>query len=240
MPSFRTALSSLVLRLAAPSVSLRRDTTAVTSNTATGRPAPAHFITEERHVDAAAHSVCALLDFAPPLPANSAAAVVRRRSMSFALHTPPTHARASSHDPLPSEHAPEPAVPAAPLFTLTPTRSLRPRRHLRSRSSATKSTGSFTSCAPSLGAVYPPVQQLRLRARALYKELFYLAKEYPDPSYPIHQKLHGCFLAHVGADEERLRAGLAKAEFIKKELEAMYSMRKYRAMKRNYYDEPAQ
>ncbi|GAA6011751.1 hypothetical protein JCM10207_004232 [Rhodosporidiobolus poonsookiae] len=225
MPCFRTALSSLVLRLSAPSVGLRGDTTAVTSNTATGRPAPAHFTTEERHVDAAAHSVCALFDFAPPLPANSAVAVVRRRSTSFAIRTPPKHARTSSQDPLPSEHAPEPAVPAGALFTLTPTRSLRPRRHLGSRSSANKSSA---------------VHQLRLRARALYKELFYLAKEYPDPSYPIHQKLHGCFLAHVGADEERLRAGIAKAEFIKKELEAMYSLRKYRAMKRNYYDEPAQ
>ncbi|GAA6028763.1 hypothetical protein JCM8097_007383 [Rhodosporidiobolus ruineniae] len=84
------------------------------------------------------------------------------------------------------------------------------------------------------------VQQLRYRARALYKELFYLAKEYPDPNYPIHQKLHGCFLAHVGADEKRLEEGIRKAEFIKKELEAMYSLRKYRAMKRNYYDEPTQ
>ncbi|GAA5972046.1 hypothetical protein JCM11641_002470 [Rhodosporidiobolus odoratus] len=80
--------------------------------------------------------------------------------------------------------------------------------------------------------------QLRHRARALYKELFYLAKEYPDPSYPIHQKLHGCFLAHVGADEKKVEEGIKKAEFIKRELEAMYSLRKYRALKRNYYDEP--
>ncbi|GAA5908792.1 hypothetical protein JCM6882_008208 [Rhodosporidiobolus microsporus] len=79
-----------------------------------------------------------------------------------------------------------------------------------------------------------------LRARALYKELHYLAREYPDPNYPIHKKLHGCFLAHVGGDEEKVEAGIRKAEFIKKELEAMYSLRKYRAMKRNYYDEPTQ
>ncbi|TKA51352.1 hypothetical protein B0A53_05283 [Rhodotorula sp. CCFEE 5036] len=82
------------------------------------------------------------------------------------------------------------------------------------------------------------VQQLRLRARALYKELFYLAKEYPDPNYRATERLHKCFLAHVGADRERLEAGIAKADFIKRELEAMYSLRKYRAMKQRYYDEP--
>ncbi|GAA5875750.1 hypothetical protein JCM8547_007057 [Rhodosporidiobolus lusitaniae] len=84
------------------------------------------------------------------------------------------------------------------------------------------------------------MHQLRLHARALYKELYYLGKEYPDPSYPIHQKLHSCFLAHVGADEKKVEEGIRKAEFIKRELEAMYSLRKYRAMKRNYYYEPQQ
>lgn len=85
------------------------------------------------------------------------------------------------------------------------------------------------------------IQQLRYQARRLYKEvslalpfpslssrsptypgqlaplqLFYLAKEYPDPNYPIHKKLHACFLAHVGGDEEKLTEGIKKAEFIKK------------------------
>ncbi len=50
----------------------------------------------------------------------------------------------------------------------------------------------------------------------LASQLHYLARDYPDPNYPIHQKLHNCFLAHVGADEERLKQGLAKADFIKK------------------------
>jgi hypothetical protein len=48
------------------------------------------------------------------------------------------------------------------------------------------------------------------------EQLFYLAKEYPDPAYPIHQKLHSCFLAHVGADEKKLEEGVRKAEYIKK------------------------
>ncbi|GAA5920630.1 hypothetical protein JCM1841_006965 [Sporobolomyces salmonicolor] len=84
------------------------------------------------------------------------------------------------------------------------------------------------------------VQQLRYRARALYKELHHLAKEYPDPNYPIHKKLHGCFAAHIGADREKLEQGIKKAEFIKGELEAMYYLRKYRAMKASYYSSDEQ
>ncbi|GAA6060362.1 hypothetical protein JCM10212_004546 [Sporobolomyces blumeae] len=81
----------------------------------------------------------------------------------------------------------------------------------------------------------PRAPELRFQARRLYKELFYLAKEYPDPNYPIHAKLHSCFLAHVGADRAKLEQGIHKAEFIKKELEALYSLKKYRAMKGRYY-----
>ncbi|KAK4046928.1 hypothetical protein OIV83_005719 [Microbotryomycetes sp. JL201] len=81
------------------------------------------------------------------------------------------------------------------------------------------------------------VHSLRLQARALYKELHYLGREYPDPSYQIHKKLHACFLAHVGADRDKLEQGIAKAQFIKRELESMYFLRKYRAMKGRYYDQ---
>ncbi|EMS21204.1 uncharacterized protein RHTO_02075 [Rhodotorula toruloides NP11] len=82
------------------------------------------------------------------------------------------------------------------------------------------------------------LQQLRFQARRLYKELHYLGREYPDPNYRFTERLHKCFGAYVGADRERIEEGLKKAEFIKKEIEAMYSLRKYRAMKQRYYDEP--
>jgi hypothetical protein len=58
------------------------------------------------------------------------------------------------------------------------------------------------------------------------KQLFYLAKEYPDPVYPIHQKLHSCFLAHVGADEKKLEEGVRKAEYIKKGAFSSFSSRR--------------
>lgn len=66
-------------------------------------------------------------------------------------------------------------------------------------------------------------------------QLHYLARNYPDPTYPIHERLHSCFLAHVGADDAKVEAGILKAEFIKKELEALYFLKKYRAMKGRYY-----
>lgn len=80
---------------------------------------------------------------------------------------------------------------------------------------------------------------LKFKARRLYKELHYLGHNYPDPSYPFHTRLHSCFLSHVGGDEEKLEAGIRKAEHIKKEIEALYFLKKYRAMKGRYYgDEP--
>ncbi|SCV73409.1 BQ2448_7335 [Microbotryum intermedium] len=80
------------------------------------------------------------------------------------------------------------------------------------------------------------LRQLKFQARNLYKELQYLAREYPDKNYPIQKKLHGCFSAFVGADRDKVELGIKRAEFIKKELEALYFLRKYRAMKKTYYN----
>ena len=38
--------------------------------------------------------------------------------------------------------------------------------------------------------------------------------------------------------EEKIKDLLGRAEFVKKELEAMYMLKKYRAMKQRYYEEP--
>ncbi|KAM0748025.1 hypothetical protein T439DRAFT_383074 [Meredithblackwellia eburnea MCA 4105] len=79
--------------------------------------------------------------------------------------------------------------------------------------------------------------QLRFRARQLYKELLYMSREYNQgllPDYPIHERLRRCFGAFVGADDDKVREGIKKAEFIQKELEALYFLRKYRAMKRRF------
>lgn len=90
---------------------------------------------------------------------------------------------------------------------------------------------------------------LRFQARQLYKEvgrfessipfrahplpqLLYLAKNYPGK--PIEKKLHTCFSQFIGGDEAKVLDGIKKAEYIKKELEMLYYIKKYRAMKSAY------
>lgn len=111
-------------------------------------------------------------------------------------------------------------------------------------------TRRYALSLPSVRSAAPPTH-----APSISLQLHYLAREYPDPSYPIHQKLHACFLGHVGKDRDKVEQGIKKAEFIKKgegdfdfqcwltrltlcmtaELEALYFLRKYRAMKGRYY-----
>lgn len=50
----------------------------------------------------------------------------------------------------------------------------------------------------------------------LLHQLLYLGRNYPDPSYPVKAKLRACFGAHTGGDEEKILAGIKKAEYIKK------------------------
>lgn len=46
-----------------------------------------------------------------------------------------------------------------------------------------------------------------------------MSREYNQgilPDYPIQQRLHRCFGAYIGADDERVKEGIRKAEFIQK------------------------
>jgi len=84
------------------------------------------------------------------------------------------------------------------------------------------------------------LQKLKFQARQLYKELHYLGRSYPDPSYRFHEKLRGCFGRHcnekIQGNEQELRRAIEKAEFVKKEIEALYFLKKYRAMLKRYPD----
>ncbi|SPO27035.1 uncharacterized protein UTRI_10496_B [Ustilago trichophora] len=95
----------------------------------------------------------------------------------------------------------------------------------------------------------PPLgHPLRARAIGLYKEvcatpsnrepafaLHRLGREYPDPKYNFLGKLRSMFAknAHL-TDEKEIKAKLDLAEFIKKETETLYSLKKYRTMRRRY------
>ena len=67
-------------------------------------------------------------------------------------------------------------------------------------------------------------------------QLFHLGHEYPDPNYQFSKRVHGCFVAtgsQVRTDEE-LQKAIEKAEFIKKEVEALIFLKKYRQSRRAF------
>ncbi|KAJ1035849.1 hypothetical protein NDA13_000508 [Ustilago tritici] len=85
----------------------------------------------------------------------------------------------------------------------------------------------------------PPLgHPLRARAIGLYKELHRLGREYPDSNYNFLGKLRGMFArnAHL-TDEKEIKAKLDLAEFVKKETETLYKLKKYRTMRRRYVKE---
>ncbi|OCH93079.1 hypothetical protein OBBRIDRAFT_750315 [Obba rivulosa] len=75
----------------------------------------------------------------------------------------------------------------------------------------------------------------RLRVIALYKELHRLGREYPDPAYNFHGKLRGLFEKnrHL-TDEQEIEKAIKLGEYIRNETLALYSLRKYRHLKRAY------
>ncbi|KNZ72157.1 LYR motif-containing protein 5A [Termitomyces sp. J132] len=80
----------------------------------------------------------------------------------------------------------------------------------------------------------------RLRALALYKELHRLGRDYPDPSYDFHGRIRRLYEKHRNlTDPEEIEKALRLADYIKKETLALYSLRKYRHLKRMYPETPS-
>ncbi|XP_014672060.1 PREDICTED: LYR motif-containing protein 5-like [Priapulus caudatus] len=77
---------------------------------------------------------------------------------------------------------------------------------------------------------------VRSRVIWLYKNLHYLGKEYPKGQEYFHDRLKAAFLKNKDVkDPEQIEMLLARGEYVMKELEALYKLRKYRAMKQRYY-----
>ncbi|KAF8920178.1 hypothetical protein CPB85DRAFT_1273770 [Mucidula mucida] len=75
----------------------------------------------------------------------------------------------------------------------------------------------------------------RTRVIALYKELITLGKEYPDPSYDFNRRIRQMFDKNRNlTDPEEIEKALKFGEYIKNETLALYSLRKYRHLKRMY------
>ncbi|KAL4913384.1 LYR motif-containing protein 5A [Aspergillus aurantiobrunneus] len=74
--------------------------------------------------------------------------------------------------------------------------------------------------------------ELRRQVINIYKELLNLGREYPQGYEYFRTRLHRAFSSQVHIqDEEQIRNGIARAEFVKK---GSYYLRRYRALKQRY------
>ncbi|KAF2629927.1 LYR motif-containing protein 5A [Macroventuria anomochaeta] len=76
---------------------------------------------------------------------------------------------------------------------------------------------------------------LRHQVIRIYKELLYLSRDYPQGYDWARSRLHKAFSsqAHL-KDEEAIRNGIKRAEFVRKEIEALYYLKRYRALRQRY------
>ncbi|KAM3422050.1 hypothetical protein BST61_g2426 [Cercospora zeina] len=73
---------------------------------------------------------------------------------------------------------------------------------------------------------------LRHNVIRIYKELLYLGREYPLGYSYFRPRLHKAFMSKASlSDEDQIRKSIAQAEYVKKEIEALYYLKRYRALK---------
>ncbi|KAI5468089.1 hypothetical protein BGZ63DRAFT_419728 [Mariannaea sp. PMI_226] len=64
--------------------------------------------------------------------------------------------------------------------------------------------------------------ELKRQVIAIYKELLYLGREYPLGYGYFRPRLHKAFMSKAAErDESKIRQGIAQAEYVKKEIEAL-------------------
>ncbi|XP_039470896.1 LYR motif-containing protein 5B isoform X2 [Oreochromis aureus] len=69
-------------------------------------------------------------------------------------------------------------------------------------------------------------------------ELLYLSREYPKGGDYFRDRLRAAFARNKAVeDPKQIKALIARGEYMARELEALYHLRKYRAMKKRYYED---
>ncbi|KAK9462529.1 growth hormone-inducible soluble protein-like protein [Lipomyces oligophaga] len=80
------------------------------------------------------------------------------------------------------------------------------------------------------------MSELRYKVIAQYKQLLYMGRDYPRGYTFFRNKLHAGFMQHADlVSHEDINARLRIAEYIQKEIEALYHLKKYRTLKKHYY-----
>jgi len=68
-----------------------------------------------------------------------------------------------------------------------------------------------------------PNPALRSEVIRIYKELLFLVRDYPLGYGYARPRLHKAFMSQANvSDEEQIKKGIERAEFVKKEIEALY------------------
>ncbi|XP_076646452.1 electron transfer flavoprotein regulatory factor orsai [Halictus rubicundus] len=79
----------------------------------------------------------------------------------------------------------------------------------------------------------------RSKVIQLYKTLLFMGKDYPRGYDFFKRNLKKAFEKNKGeTDPEKINKMLAHGNYVIKELEALYMLRKYRTLKRRYYGSP--
>lgn len=77
--------------------------------------------------------------------------------------------------------------------------------------------------------------ELRRQVIAIYKELLNMGKDYPLGYTYFRDRLHNAFASQAGLqDEAKIKAGIQRAEYVKKEIEALYYLKRYRSLRQKY------
>ena len=64
-----------------------------------------------------------------------------------------------------------------------------------------------------------------------------MGREYPKGYDYFRSRLKPAFMKHKDeTDPERIKQLIGRGEFVMKEIEALYMLRKYRTLKKRYYD----
>ena len=75
------------------------------------------------------------------------------------------------------------------------------------------------------------------RVRQLYKKLLFIGREYPAGYEKFRAGCKAAFLKKRDLPADQVQKAIEHGEYVYKELEALWFLKKYRSMKTRYYDQ---
>ncbi|KAF8471831.1 hypothetical protein BDZ91DRAFT_716626 [Kalaharituber pfeilii] len=93
-----------------------------------------------------------------------------------------------------------------------------------------------------MSSVPPATSSLRPQVIKIYKELLFLGREYPLGYEYFRPRCHAAFMSNAAiTDPEEIKKRIERAEFVKKEIEALkvtfsdrYYLKRYRTLQQRY------